>query len=59
MEKLFKNNAEWLEFISDLEDLACLLRSKEMYENAYLVSKAVELLIDWNPERRESTERCQ
>ena len=58
MEKLFENNAEWLQFISGLEDLACFLRGKEMPENASLVSKAVELLIDWNPERRESIERC-
>ena len=56
----FKSNGEWLLFISDLEDLACYLRSEkvEMYENADLVSKAIELLIAWNPERRESIKRC-
>ena len=60
MEKLFKNNAEWLEFIQDLESLACHLRSKkvDMEVNAELVDKAIELLIDWNPKRRESIKRC-
>ena len=62
MENLtIKNNGEWLQFIADLEDLACYLRSEnvDMEANANLVDKAIELLIDWNPERRESIERCQ
>ena len=57
-ELLMGNNAEWLQFISDLEDLACFLRSKEMESNAELVDKAIKLLIDWNPERNESIKRC-
>lgn len=45
------NNAEWLQFIADLEDLACALRSIDMNGNAELVDKAVELLTEWNPKR--------
>lgn len=45
------NNAEWLQFLSDLDDLVCLLRCKEMDVNAELVEKAKSLLIDWNPLR--------
>lgn len=49
-------NSEWLQFISDLKDLSCYLRSEgiEMDANANLVDMAIELLIDWNPKRRES-----
>ena len=57
MENLkFKNNGEWLQFVSDLKDLACFLRSEkmDMNANAELVDKAIELLIDWNPVRRGS-----
>ena len=59
-ELLMGNNAEWLQFISDLEDLACYLRSENvgMECNAELVDKAVKLLIEWNPERNESIKRC-
>jgi ubiquinone biosynthesis protein UbiJ len=57
--KKFKNNAEWLQFISDLQDLSCFLRSEnvDMDGNAEIVDKAIELLIEWNPKRKESIER--
>ena len=60
MKKVLNNNAEWLQIISDLEDLACYLRSEnvKMDKNADLVVKANEFLIEWNPTRRESIERC-
>ena len=60
MEKTsIRNNAEWLQFISDLTDLACVLRSEEMKMdgNAELVHTAIELLIEWNPKRRQSIEK--
>lgn len=46
-------NAEWLQFLSDLDDLACVLRSEalDMPCNAELVDKAKSMLIDWNPNR--------
>lgn len=54
------SNAEWLEFLSDLEDLACVLRSEkyEMAANAELVDKAKSLLIEWNPVRNASIKNC-
>ena len=62
MKKLsIRNNAEWLQFISDLEDLACYLRSEyvEMEANAELVHKAIELLVEWNPKRKVSIKNSQ
>ena len=52
-------NAEWLEFLQDLRDLEVLIR--EIHHDPFTadtVHKARALLIDWNPERRESIKRC-
>lgn len=43
-------NGEWLEFLSDLEDVAALLEDLQAPALAETVLSAREWLIKWNPE---------
>lgn len=51
-------NAEWLDFLDDLESIAVLLEDLQAPSLAETVMSAKDMLVEWNPERRASIERC-